>query len=96
MVVSGIRILELPADFQSLLEQEEYQEVREMRGTYFDKLKRQGMQEILTRQLQAKFGLLFQSVADKIRTIESEDELTELAKKVITAKSSTELGLDNT
>jgi hypothetical protein len=82
------------ADFQRLLEQEEYQEVTEMRGTYFDKLKRQGMQEVLYQQLQVKFGFLPQVVADKIQTIESENELTELAKKVIMAESLAELGLD--
>ena len=82
-------------DFQRLLEQEEeYQEVREMRGTYFDKLERQGMQKILTRQLQAKFGPLPQEVVDKVQKIESENELTQIAEKFITASSLAELGLD--
>jgi len=83
------------ADFQRLLEQEDYQEVREMRGTYFDKLKRQGMQEVLTRQLQAKFGPLPQEVVDRVQKIESENELAELAEKFVTASSLVELGLDN-
>ena len=82
------------ADFQRLLKQEEYQEVREMRQTYFDKLEQRGMRKILTQQLQAKFGTLPKAVADKIQTIEAENELTELAKKVVTATSLAELGLD--
>jgi len=72
--------------------------VREMRETYFDKLERQGavkgMQNILTQQLQTKFGALPEVVADRIQKIKSEDELTELAKKVVTASSLVELGLD--
>ena len=86
------------ADFQRLLEREEYQEVKEMRETYFDKLKRQGaieaMQNILSQLLQTKFGSLPQAVADRIRAIESENELTELAKKVVIVSSLAELGLD--
>ena len=65
-----------------------------MRGTYFDKLKRQGMQEVLTRQLQAKFGPLPQEVVDRVQKIESEDELAELAERFVTASSLAELGLD--
>ena len=69
-----------------------------MQETYFDKLQRQGavqgMQELLAQLLQSKFGSLPQTVADKIQTMESQDELTELAKKVVTASSLTELGLD--
>ncbi|MFQ6041466.1 MAG: DUF4351 domain-containing protein [Candidatus Poribacteria bacterium] len=81
-------------DFQRLLEQEDYQEVREMRETYFDKLERRGMRKILTRQLQAKFGPLPQEVADRVNKIESEDELQKIAEKVVTASSLAELGLD--
>ncbi|MBC8231947.1 hypothetical protein H8E77_20545 [bacterium] len=69
-----------------------------MRETYFDKLKRQGaieaMQNILSQLLQTKFGSLPQAVADRIRAIESENELTELAKKVVIVSSLAELGLD--
>ena len=86
------------AEFHRRLEGEEYQEVKEMQETYFDKLQRQGavqgMQELLAQLLQSKFGSLPQTVADKIQTMESQDELTELAKKVVTASSLTELGLD--
>ena len=83
------------ADFQRLLEQEEYQEVKEMRETYFDKLERQGvvkgMQNILSQLLQTKFGSLSQAVVGRIQAIESENELTELAKKVVMASSLSEL-----
>ena len=81
------------ADFQRLLEQDEYQEVTEMRETYFDKLERQGMRKLFTRQLQAKFGPLSQEVVDRVQKIESEDELAELAEKFVTASSLAELGL---
>ena len=86
------------ADFQRLLEQEEYREVREMRETYFDKLERQGvvkgMQNMLSKQLQAKFGSLPQEIVDRVKKIESEDRLAELAEKFVTASSLAELGLD--
>ena len=84
--------------FQRLLDGEEYQEVREMRETYFDKLEQRGvvkgMQNILFQLLQTKFGSLPQAVVDKIQKIESESDLTELAKKVVTASSLAELGLN--
>ncbi len=83
-------------DFQRLLAEEEYQEVREMQGTYFDKLERQGMQKLLMRQLQVKFGPLPQEVADRVQKIESEDELTKIAERFITASSLAELGLTGT
>jgi len=69
-----------------------------MRETYFDKLERQGvvkgMQNILSQLLQTKFGSLPQAVVGRIQAIESENELTELAKKVVIASSLPELGLD--
>ncbi|MBC8228314.1 hypothetical protein H8E77_02045 [bacterium] len=86
------------ADFQRLLKREEHREVREMRETYFDKLKRQGaveaMQNMLSKQLQAKFGSLPQEIVDRVRKIESEDELQKIAEKFVTASSLVELGLD--
>ena len=69
-----------------------------MRGTYFDKLKRQGavegIQGVLARQLQTKFGPLPQEIVDRVKKIESEDELAEIAEKFVTASSLAELGLD--
>jgi len=65
-----------------------------MRQTYFDKLEQRGMRKILTKQLQAKFGPLPQEVVDRVQKIESEDELSELAEKVIKVSSLSELGLD--
>ena len=84
------------ADFQRLLERGEHREVREI---YFDKLKRQGaveaMQNMLSKQLQAKFGSLSQEIVDRVRKIESEDELQKIAEKFVTASSLAELGLAN-
>jgi len=82
------------AGLQRLLEGEDYQEVREMQETYFDKLERRGMRKILSQLLQTKFGPLPESVADGIQKIKSENELTELAKRIVTATSLAELGLD--
>ena len=90
------------AQFQRLLEQAEYQEVREMRETFFDKLKQEGreqgvvlgMQKTLSRLLQVKFGTLNQKIIDRVQKIESEEELTSLAEKVITASSLDELGFE--
>jgi len=90
--------LEEEAQFQSLLNQIEHQEVREVRETFFDKLERrgriQGKQETLSRLMQVRFGALPQGVVDKVRKIESEEELTILFEKAITASSLAELELD--
>ena len=77
-----------------------------MRETFFDKLKRegreqgreqgriQGKQETLSRLIQIRFGELPQKVVDKVRTIGSEEELSILFDKAITASSLDELGLE--
>jgi len=86
------------AQFQSLLVQGVNQEVREVRETFFDKLKRQGRiqgkQEALSQLMQVRFGKLPQKVVDKVRKIGSEEELTILLDKVVTVSSLTELGLE--
>ena len=86
------------AQFQSLLNQVERQEVKEMRETFFDKLKRegriQGKQETLSRLMQVRFGILPQEVVDKVRKIESEEELTILFDKAIIASSLDEIGFE--
>ena len=52
------------------------------------------IQGMLTRRLQAKFGSLPQEIVDRVKKIESEDKLAELAEKFVTASSLAELGLD--
>ena len=94
--------LEEETQFQSLLNQIEYQEVREVRETFFDKLERrgreqgriQGKQEALSQLMQVRFGELPQKVVDKVRKIGSEEELTILLDKVVTVSSLAELGLE--
>ena len=69
-----------------------------MRETFFDKLKREGvvlgMQKTLSQLLQTKFGALNQEVLDSVQKIESEEELTKLVEKAITASSLDELGFE--
>jgi Mg/Co/Ni transporter MgtE len=54
----------------------------------------EAMQKMLSEQLQAKFGPLPQEVVESVQKIESEDELSNLAKRLITASSLAELGLN--
>jgi len=51
------------------------------------------MKKMLSQLLQAKFGALPEEVVGRIQKAESEDELSNLAKKLITASSWAELGL---
>ena len=92
--------------FRNLLRQKIYQEVSEMELTYYGKWARevteqglqqgmqQGMQQILLQQLETKFGELPQAAVDEIKAIQSQEELTVLARKVLTANSLADLGLD--
>ncbi|MBI1922721.1 hypothetical protein HYR99_00575 [Candidatus Poribacteria bacterium] len=51
------------------------------------------MKKMLSQQLQAKYGALPEEVVERIQKVKSEDELSDLAKKLITASSLAELGL---
>jgi flagellar biosynthesis/type III secretory pathway protein FliH len=53
----------------------------------------QGMREILLRQLQQRFAPLPASAAQRVSAIDSTEELTRLADKVLSARSLEELGL---
>ncbi len=80
-----------------------------MRETVFGKLERQGfeqglkqgveqgiilgMQQFLSRLLQAKFGTLNQEIIDRVQKIESEEAMANLVEKAITASSLDELEL---
>ena len=85
-------------EYDQLFNQVEYQEVREVRETFFDKLEQRGvvlgMRKTLSRLLQTKFGALNQEVLDSVQKIESEEELTKLVEKAITVSSLDELGFE--
>ncbi|MCH8290688.1 hypothetical protein IH992_06275 [Candidatus Poribacteria bacterium] len=53
----------------------------------------EGMQKMLSQLLHAKFGQLSQEAIDRLQEIESEDELSDLAQRLITASSLAQLGL---
>ncbi len=53
----------------------------------------EAMQKMLSEQLQTKFGPLPQEVVENVQKMASEDALSDLAKRVITASSLVELGL---
>jgi len=57
------------------------------------KLQMDAMQDMLSQQLQTKFGPLPQEVVENVQKMASEDALSDLAKRVITASSLVELGL---
>lgn len=48
---------------------------------------------MLSQLLHAKFGQLSQEAVDRLQKIESEDELSDLAQRLITASSLAQLGL---
>ena len=54
----------------------------------------EAVQKMLSQQLQAKFGQLSQEAVDRLQKIESEDELSDLAQRLITASSLAQLGLN--
>ena len=54
----------------------------------------QGMHLILLETLKAKFGELSQTATDRVKAIQSQERLTDLATKILTADSFAELGLD--
>ena len=54
----------------------------------------QGMHLILLETLKAKFGELPQTATDRVEAIQSQERLTDLATKILTADSLAELGLD--
>ena len=100
------------AEFRVLLRQEINREVREMELSYYGKMTQeatqqglqrgiqqgiqQGMHLMLLQLLQTKFGALSQEATGRIEAIQSQDELTALAKKALIAKSLADLGLDGT
>ena len=52
------------------------------------------MHLILLETLKAKFGELSQTATDRVEAIQSQERLTDLATKILTADSLAELGLD--
>lgn len=56
--------------------------------------RQEGMHLILLQQLQNKFGELPRSTMDRVKAIQSQEELTALATKVLAAESLADLGLD--
>jgi len=88
--------------FRNLLRQEHFREVSDMELTYYGKMAReateqglqQGMQQILFQQLETRFGKLPQATVDKIKAIQSQEELTALATSLLTVHSLADLGLD--
>ena len=48
---------------------------------------------MLSQLLQTKFGTLSQEAVDRLQKIDSEDELSDLAQRLITASSLAQLGL---
>ncbi len=76
------------------------QGVREMEYSYFGQARQQGIQQgmhlLLLELLQERFGELPPVITDQVRAIESQDELTTLATKVLNAESLEDLGLNGT
>jgi len=71
------------------------------RMTKFDRLreegkeegKKEGMQDLVLRLLANRFGQISERIRDRVRTITSAEELTQLADRVTQANSLQELGL---
>lgn len=81
------------AEFEVLRSRRENQEVRAMAMTWSETQKAMGMEQVLLHQLDKRFGPLPESVRRKVETINSLDRLTELAERVLSARSLEEMGL---
>ena len=81
------------AEFEALRSRQENQEVRAMAMTWSETQRTQGAHQLLLRLLVKRFGPLPEKVRQQVETITSLDRLTELAERVLSARSLDEMGL---
>jgi hypothetical protein len=81
-------------EFQRLLGQPEFVEVRQMITTYQQRGIEQGKRDALLRLARRKFGELPENVVAKIEAVTAEAELDALLERVLTAASLSEMGLE--
>ncbi len=80
-------------EFEQLLQKSEYREVQVMATTWYEQGRLEGRREVLVVLLEERFGPLSASAREKLESLPA-DRLRELIRKIVTAKSLNELGLD--
>jgi Domain of unknown function (DUF4351) len=80
-------------EYEQLLVTPAYQGARKFGRTSFEQGQLVGQQELLRQQLANRFGPLNEEVSKRLQSC-SEEQLLELANKILTASSLRELGLE--
>ncbi len=80
-------------EFEQLLKASEYREVQVMATTWYEQGRQKGQLEVLVIQLEERFGPLSAAVRERLENL-PQDRLRELIRKIVTAKSLRELGLE--
>lgn len=85
------------SEYAALQEREQNREVRAVKMTWAEQMeakgRKEGIQQVLLRQLGMRFGPLPESVQHKVESISSMRRLNELAEKLLVARSLDEMGL---
>lgn len=89
------------ATFEAALEEEQNREVQAMEMTWSEKLehkglergRQEGMRSLLLTQMENRFGPLPAKIRTQVEAIESPEELSRLAARVLDARSLEEMGL---
>jgi hypothetical protein len=89
------------AEYEALLAEEENREVTTMEMTWADKMiekgvrrgRVEGMRTLVTGMIESRFGAVPPERKRQIEAIESTDELTRLADRLLTARSLDDLGI---
>jgi hypothetical protein len=88
-------------EYDTLLAEEENQEVTTMKMTWGDRMMEkgrvegrvEGMRTLVLGQIESRFGAVPADRKRRIEAIDSTDELTRLADRLLTARSLDELGI---
>lgn len=88
--------------YRQLVSREEYRKVQDVEETWMDRLLREGRElgvvegkrQMLLTLVSEKFGALPDTVRGRVETIDSPDELDGFLKRILTASSLEDLGLD--
>ncbi|HEY2737132.1 MAG TPA: hypothetical protein VGK45_01940 [Thermoanaerobaculia bacterium] len=80
-------------ELEALQARDNAKEVRAMKLTWADQLRKEGVQQTLLRQLGVRFGPLSDDVKQRVEGIGSVERLQEIAEKILVAHSLEEMGL---
>ncbi len=85
-------------EFEDMLAQRENEDVRSFEDHWIHRMERaaerEGMRQLLLLQLERRFGSVPEATRRQVKSLDSIDELTRLADRILAADSLEELGLD--